>query len=166
MGGRRGRGDARGVPGGGAQQGGAGDVDHLDRLVDADVAATHLGRERLDVDDDEVDEADAVLGELEELLVTVAPGEDAGVDRRVEGPDLAADERRDGGQVGDRRGLDAVRGEVLAGAVGGDELDAEALQLARERGKALAVGHRQQRSHVRGSLRRRVRDGAATPARV
>ena len=66
--------------------------------------------------------ADAVLDELLELLVAVAPREDPGVDRRVEGLDLAADEGRDVRQLGDRGGLDPVRGEVLAGAVGGEEL--------------------------------------------
>ena len=40
--------------------------------------------------------------ELRHLGRVVAPGEDARVDRRVEGLDLAADQRRDAGQVGDR----------------------------------------------------------------
>ena len=48
-------------------------------------------RERLDVDDDEVDQADALRLELGHLLGHVAAGEDAGVDRVVEGLDLAAD---------------------------------------------------------------------------
>ena len=102
---------------------------------------------------------DAVVGELLELLGDVAAGEDPGVDRGMEGPDLAADERRHRGQVGDGRDLDPVRGEVLARAVGGEHLHAEALQLARERGDALAVGHREQRTHLLGSSSG-VRSGA------
>ena len=58
------------------------------------MAPTDLGRERLDVDDDEVEQLEALVGELLELLGDVATGEDAGVDRRVERADLAADERR------------------------------------------------------------------------
>ena len=73
--------DARRVPRGGAQQGRAADVDHLDRLVEPDELGADLGRERLDVDDDEVDRADALCLELLELLGDVAPREDPGVDR-------------------------------------------------------------------------------------
>jgi hypothetical protein len=151
--GRRHGDDPGGVPGGGAQERSAGDVDQLDRLVDADVRPADLGRERLHVDDDEVDRADAVLRELEQLLIAVAARQDPRVDRRVERPDLAADERRDLGQVGDRRRLDAIRGKVLAGSVGGDDLDPEGLEVAGERAEALAVGDGEQRSHLRGSSR-------------
>ena len=115
------------------------------------VAAPDLGRERLDVDDDEVEQAEAVIGELGELLGDVAPREDAGVDRGMERPDLAADERRHLGQVGDGGDVDAVRREVLAGPVGREDLDIEPLQLAREGGDALAVCHREQRTHLLGS---------------
>ena len=125
------RDDAGRVARAGAEERRAGDVDHLDRLVDADVAATDLGRERLDVDDDEVEQLEAVVGELVELLGDVAAGEDAGVDRRMERPDLAADERRHLGQVGDGGDLDPVRGEVLAGPVGREHLDARAAASSR-----------------------------------
>ena len=127
---------ARRVAGGGAEQGRPRDVDHLDRLVDADLAAPDLGRERLDVDDDEVDQPDAVLHELLELLRARRGGRGCRRRSRVEGPDLAADERRDRGEVGDRRGLDAVGGEMLARAVRGEELVAQRLELTRERGDA------------------------------
>ncbi len=143
--------DAGRVPGAGAEERRAGDVDHLDRLVDAHVASADLGRERLHVDDDDVERLEAVVGELLELLGDVAPGEDAGVDRRVERADLAADERRDRRQVGHRADLDPVGGEMVAGAVGREQLDAEPLELAGESRDALAVGHREQRTHLRGS---------------
>ena len=129
--------------------------------------AADLGRERLDVDDDEVEQADAVLDQLLELLGDVAPREDAGVDRRVERPHLAADERRHRGQVGDGRDVDAVRGEMLARAVGREQLDAQPLEIPRESGQPVAIGHREQRTHLRGSssgrfvgaCRGRPRDG-------
>ena len=108
---------------------------------------TDLGRERLDVDDDDVDRADAVLGQLGELGRDVAPGEDAGVDRWVERLDLPADERRDRRQVGDRPDLDPIGGEMLAGAVGGEHLDAQTGQVAGEGRHTVAVRDREQGSH-------------------
>jgi len=63
----------------------------------------------------------------------VAPGEDPGVDRRVECLDLAAHERRYGGQFRDAAHLNPFRGEMLAGAVGGDDLDIQGLEVACER---------------------------------
>ena len=94
--------------------------------------------------------------QLLQLVRHVAAGEDARVDRRVECPDLAADEGRDGGQVADRRRLDAVRREVLARAVRGEDLDAQLLELTRESGDSLAVCDREQRTHLRGSSLRAV----------
>ncbi len=115
-----------------AEEGRPADVDHLDRLVDPDEPGADLGGERLDVDDDHVDEADVVLDELLQLGRHVAAGKDAGVDRGMERLDLAADEGRDVGQLGDRADLDAVGGERLAGPVGREHLDIEGSQVARE----------------------------------
>ena len=89
-------------------------------------------RERLDVDDDDVDQADLLRLELGELLGDVAPGEDPGVDGGMERLDLAADEWRHVGQLRDRRDLDAVAGEVLARPVGREDLDAEGEQVSGE----------------------------------
>ena len=60
----------------------------------------------------------------------VAPGEDARVDRVVEGLDLAADIGLALGQGGDRIDLDPFGGQRVARAVGGVDLDAEAEQVA------------------------------------
>jgi hypothetical protein len=128
------------VPGGGAEERSAADVDHLDCLVEAHQVAPDLRRERLDVDDDEVDQPDALLDELVELLRDVAAGQDPGINRRMECLDLAADEGGDLGQLRDRGDLDAVRREVLAGSVGREQLHAEGLELAGQRGHAVAVG--------------------------
>jgi hypothetical protein len=132
--------DAGRVPGGRAEQRRPAHVDQLDCLVDPDVAPADFRGERLHVDDHEVDRADAVLGQLVELGLDVAPREDAGIDRGVERLDLPADERRDLRQVGDRRDLDALSGEVLPRAVGGIDLDVELTQLASEGGNSLSVG--------------------------
>ena len=132
--------DARRVPGGSSQQRRPAHVDQLDRLVDPEVPPADLRGEWLHVDDDEVDRPDALLSQLVELTLDVAPGEDPCIDRGVEGLHLPADERRDLGQVGDRRHLDALAGEVLARPVGGVDLDTELTQLAGERRDPCTVG--------------------------
>ena len=70
----------------------------------------------------------------------VAPREDPGVDRVVEGLDLAAD-RASGPAVRSEteRDLDAFAGEVLAGAVGREDLDVEREQVAGEGGDPVTV---------------------------
>ena len=66
----------------------------------------------------------------------------AGVDRVVEGLDLAADDRaRPAVSSETERDLDALAGEVLAGPVGREDLDAERQETARERDDAIAVRH-------------------------
>ncbi len=139
--------DAGRVPPGCPEERRAADVDHLDCLVDRDQPPSDLRGERLDVDDDDVDRADAVLFELLELLGHVAAGEDAGIDRGVERLDLPADERRNLGQLRDRRDLDPVGGEVVAGTVGRVDLDVEVTQGSRERRYAVAIRDRKQGSH-------------------
>ena len=139
--GRIGRGrDARRVAGGRPEERRTADVDHLDRLVDADQLDPDRRCERLHVDDDDVDRDDALRLELLHLAGHVAAGQDPGVDRVVEGLDLAADRGLAVGQVGDRRDLDAVAGEVLARAIGRIDLDIEGTQFARQRGDPIAVG--------------------------
>ena len=95
-----------------------------------------------------------------------------GVDRGVEGLDLAADQGRHAGQVRDGADLDAVGGEVVAGAVGGEDLDLEGQQVAGQSRDPLAVGDRQQGSHpgcpssdAAGRGRRRARLAAEDNAR-
>ena len=69
--------------------------------------------------------------ELVELVRDVAAGEDARVDRGWKVLTWPPTCGR-AGQVGDRTDLDAVCGEVLAGAVGGVDLDVEREQVAGE----------------------------------
>ena len=140
------RGDGRRIPRRCAEERRAADVDHLDRPIDPDERPPDLGAERPDVDDDEVDRLDALALQLVELVGLVAPREDPGVDGVVERLDLAVEHRRDAGQLGDGLDLDAVLGEVLAGPVGGEELDLERLQASRERGDPVPRRDREQRS--------------------
>ena len=139
--------DPGAVAGGRAEERRPADVDHLDRLVEADELGADRRGERGDVDDDDVDRPDALARQLGHLGLDVAPGEDARVDRRVEGLDLAADQGRHPGQVRDGADVDAVGGEVVAGAVGGEDLDLEGQQVPGQSRDPLAVGDRQQGSH-------------------
>ena len=143
----RDRRDARRIARRRAEQRRAADVDHLDRLVEADDLDADRRRERLDVDDDEVDETDPLGAQLLELGRDVAPGEDPGVDRVVERLDLATDIGLALGQLRDGRDGDALAGEVLARAVRGEHLDLEIEEVPRERDDAISIRHRQQGSH-------------------
>jgi hypothetical protein len=116
-----------------------GDVDHLDRLVEADQLDPDGRRERLDVDDDEVDQPDPLGFQLLDLGGDVAPGENAGVDRVVEGLDLATDVGLALGQGRDRVDLDAFGGQRIARAIGCVDLDPEVQQIAREIDDAVSV---------------------------
>ena len=117
------------------------DVDHLDRLVEPDELHADRRGERLDVDDDEVDQPDPLRPQLLELGGHVATGEDPGVDRVVEGLDLAADVRLALRQLRDGGDIDALGREVVARAVGRIDLDPDVEQVAREGGDPISVGH-------------------------
>ncbi len=132
---------AGGVARRGTQEGGAPDVDHLDRLVQADELGADRRGERLDVDNHEVDQADPLLAELLELGGNVAPGEDSGVDSVVEGLDLSADERQLASQFGDRGHRHSLAGQEFARSVRGEDLDLEVEQVASEAGDPFPVRH-------------------------
>ncbi len=97
-------------------------------------------RERLDVDDDEVDRDDPLHRQLRHLRRDVAAGEDPRVDRVMERLDLAPDRRFSGRQVRDGRDLDPVAGEMLARPVGGEDVDVQGAQIASQCGDPVAIG--------------------------
>ena len=78
-------------------------VDQLDRRV---------GRERVEVADDQVDEADAQPVERVEVLGLGAVGQDAAVDHRVEGLDPAPEHLGRAGELGHLGVVDAGRGSA------------------------------------------------------
>ena len=116
------------------------DVDHLDGFVEADELDADRRCERLDVHDDEIDRDDLLRRQLGHLLGHVAPRQDARVDGVMERLDLPADGRLAGRQVRDGCDLDAVPGQVLPGAVGGEDLDVQCAQVASQRGDPVAIG--------------------------
>ena len=91
-------------------------------------------------------------GQLLEVAGDVAAGEDAGVDGGVERLDPAVEHLGEPGDVADGAGLDAVLGEMAAGAVGGDQVHAGVAQAAGEVDQPGLVVGAQQRPERHGSL--------------
>ena len=106
---------------------GPADVDLLDQAVEVELAAQGAlggGRERVEVDDDELEGLDAGRGELLAVGGQAAVGQDPAVDPRVERLHPAVEHLReagDGGDVGDGEAGLAQRARRAAGA---DELEA------------------------------------------
>ena len=90
------------VLGGGADHGGAADVDVLDRLGGARVAACDRALEGVEVDAYEVDRLDFMLGGCAQVLVLVAQGEQAGVEAWVQRLYASIHHLRKAGEVLDR----------------------------------------------------------------
>ncbi len=88
--------------------------------------------EGVEVDDDEVDRGDPLLGELFQVGGALAVGQDAAVDRRVERLHPPAEDLGRAGDGGDRQDRDPLGFERRLGAAGGEDLDAELGEAADE----------------------------------
>src|SRR5262249_28343377 len=102
----------------------------------------------------EVERPDLVLVERGQVVRVVTPGEDRGVDPRVQRLHASAEQLRDLGQLLDPRHLDSVLGEMLCGAGAGDDLDAHLREPGRDLGQPLLVVRGQKRAldHEMSSL--------------
>ena len=136
------------VLGGGAQEGGAADVDVLEGVLEGDAGAGDGGLEGVEVDGDEVDGRKAAEGELLGVLGEVAAGEDAGVDGGVEGLDAAVEHLGEAGEVGDLPDGEAGVGEDAVGGAGADQLHAQIVEGAGELRRAGLVVEAQERFHA------------------
>ena len=136
----------RAVLRGRADHRGAADVDVLDDLGVARVAARDGLLERVEVHADEVDLLDLVLGRRGQVALVVAQREQPGVEPRVERLQAPVHHLREAREVLDLARLDAGAGELTRGPAGRDDLDAELLQAACEADDAGLVGDRQQRA--------------------
>ena len=85
------------------KHGRAPDVDHFNGLLLAHVLASRDLRERIEVDADEVEGLDLVLGERLEVLLHVAAGQDGPVDLRMQRLDPSPEQLRDVGELVDGR---------------------------------------------------------------
>ncbi len=82
-------GNARGVLGGRAQHGGATDVDVLDGIREGDLGVGDGLLELVQVDDDQVDQLNAVLSGLLHVLLGIAAGQQRAVNLGVQGLNAA-----------------------------------------------------------------------------
>ena len=113
------------VFGGGADHGGAADVDVFDGFFEGGVGFGDGGFKGVEVDDDQVDGLDVVLLHGGEVGGVVAEGEKAAVDEGMEGFDAAVHHFGEAGEVGDVFHGDPGVAEGFGGAAGGDEFDVE-----------------------------------------
>ncbi len=145
LGAREGR-DVREVLRRRAEQGGAADVDQLDHLLLAGIGPARGRRERIEVDADELEGIDRLLGELRPVVVAVEPRQDAGVDPRVQRLHAAAEQLGGVGDRLDRRHGEPVLGEERRRAARRDELEAELVECAGELVDARLVVGAQERA--------------------
>ena len=95
----------------------------LEGLVEAGRRLADRLREGVEVDDDEVDLLDVLLGELREVVGLVAAGEQPGEDLRVEGLHPPAEDLVRLGELADGPDvLEAGIGQVRAGAIGREDV--------------------------------------------
>src|ERR1039458_6985747 len=77
--------DARVILGGGADHGGAADIDIFDEVIHGGAGVGGSGGEAVEVDDHHIDGSDGMLGERQGVIGVGADGEDAAVNLGVEG---------------------------------------------------------------------------------
>jgi len=118
------------------------DVDVLDGLGESAIGLRGDPLERIQVDHQQVDRADAVLGH--HGFVDAASAEQAAVHERMQGFDAAVHDLREAGQGADLGDLEFRVTQRSCGAAGRDEPDTECVETAREVGEAGLVGDAQQ----------------------
>ena len=133
-------GDVLKVLGGGADHGGAADVDVFDDLMEGDAGGGGGGLKGVEVDDDEVDGFDAVRFDGGEVFGVGADVEDAAMDAGVKGFDAAVEHLGEAGEVGDVADAEAGLAEGAGGSASRDELDVVAGEDAGEVDEAGFVG--------------------------
>ena len=93
--------DVAEVLGGRPDEAGTADVDLLDEVVEGGIGIGGGPGEGVEIDHHQVDRANALGGNRREVVGAVAAGQDAGVDRRMEGLDPPVHHFRKAGDVGD-----------------------------------------------------------------
>ena len=134
-----------GILGGGAQHGRPADVDVLDAIVEAR-ACLHGGLERVEVDPDEVDGLDVVVGSVLGVGRKVAAIEKSAMHFRVQGLHTAIHHLGKASEVSDVTYRKPGFLKRLRCASRGDQIDAEPGQLPRPLHQPRLVGHREQRT--------------------
>ncbi len=141
VGGRGDHGDVLPVLGRRADHRGSADVDVLDQLFERRVFLRGDLFEFVEIDADQIDGRDAVLGNGLHVLGLGAHGEDAAGNARVNGLHAAVEHLGKAGDLGHfAQGSDACFGKGFERASGGDDFDAESRKGAGEIDNARFVG--------------------------
>jgi len=125
-------GDAFEIFGGGAEHGGAADVDIFDELFGGEIGFGGGGFEGIEIDDDEIDGRDAVFGGGLLIFGEVAAEEKAAVNFGVQSFYAAAEHFWPAGEFGDVFDGDVLFAEKFGGAAGGKEFDVAGGETAGE----------------------------------
>src|SRR5439155_14694133 len=115
------------------------------RLGDAALSRDLL--ERIEVDADEIERLDSVLGQRRDVLGVIAPRENARVDARVQRLHAPAEHLREVRERLDALDVEAQFLEVRGGAAARDELPAELGESPREDVESRLVVGGDQRAH-------------------
>ena len=124
-----------------AQQAGTADVDLLDQRIEGRVRILSGLAKRIEIDDDDVDRLDALVGDGREIVLAIAPGENAGMHRRMQRFHPAVQhlgEPRDVRHIEDRQARCRKR---FRGPARGNQLDATVDEAAGKLDQATFVRH-------------------------
>jgi len=129
----------------GAHHGRAADVDVFDGVRQRAVLLCDGLLEGVEVDDDQVDGRYAVLFHRRRVPGVAADAEDAAMHLRMQGLDAAVEHLGETGVVGHVGDGEAGIAQQLGRAAGGEQLDAEGGEFAREIDRAVLVGNADER---------------------
>ena len=129
------------VLGGRAHERRPADVDFLDQRVERRGGIGRGGGKQIQVDDDEIDEADAEPAKARQIVGAVAAREDAAVNRRVQRLDAAVHHLRKAGERGNADDVEPRRRQRARGAAGRDDFEAPGGEASREFCNAGLVGN-------------------------
>ena len=123
---------------------GPADIDILDRVLEAAVGIGDGLLERVEVDDHEVYGLDAVFAH--DIVVDAAAAQNAAVHLRMQGLDAPRHHFGEARVIRNFGHRDAFVGDQSGGAAGGQQFDAEAVEVARQVGDTVFVRDADQRA--------------------
>ena len=136
------------VLGGAAHHGRAADVDVLDCVFQRTAGLGDRGFKRVKIHHQQINGVNAVRLQRGHVLGQIAPRQQAAVDLGVQGLDAAVQHFRKAGQLGHFGHRQALLGQQLGGAAGGDELHAQGVQAAGQFDDTGLVGDGEQCVHM------------------
>ena len=131
-----------------AHHGGAANVNVLDSIVQAATGPGYSGLKGVEVDHQQVNGVNAMRGQRCHVFGHLTAGEQTAVHCGVQGFDAAVQHLGETREFGHFGHWQAVRGQQLGGATGGNQPDAQGVQGLREGQQASFVGDREESVHL------------------